>query len=214
MKRLLSILLAALIMLTAFTASAENWYVTQGRQLAQRLHSLANDESYSYLYAEAGEITALIDDFAAADLSAPTEAQMLVLPETGGMLRLISLLGRLAGEKMPSLSETVTEEIDRRLPGMLISLVNGKVSAAWIAASSILTTSETHIRPEDFQPGVLLLEYPGAYSVAVAFSRTGEDTITATATAVQSGFTTSFSEDMGATEQAFLNSFLRELPLN
>lgn len=138
---------------------------------------------------------------------------MFILPETDELLRLFSLLGTLAGEEMPELTEAVTDEIDRRLPGMLISLVNGRVGAAWIAAANILTSSETHILPEDFQPGVLLLEYPGAYSIAVAFSRTGEDTITATATPVPSGVMDSFSENLSPMESALFRSLLKELPL-
>lgn len=185
MKRIIAILTAMLVLLCPMCMAEENWYASAGTDLAERVIALAGDESYAEMYTGMSDIQAIVAEFAASDFSEIKEARILSLPDEKAMGTIMKLLGGIADAELSPVAE---QELFRRIPGMLITLVNGQHSHSWLGATSILTTSETYVMPEAFQPGVLLLEYPGEYSVAVAFSRTGEETVTASATAVHSGF--------------------------
>ena len=216
MKRLLCILLVLLLTLSPLAALAENWYAEKGVILAERMHTLASDEAYVNTFTTDADVLEHVRALAEADLSAPVEARLLGLPDTESAAALMELLSMAGVDEMLHLSETGKAEILKRLPASFISSINGRYGVTMVVASSILSTSETYIMPESFQPGVLFLQYPGEYSVAVAFSRSGEETISASAMPIYTEFITDLTagENLSLLEQIGLNLLFKKIELS
>lgn len=213
MKKKLCLLIALVMMLLPVGAMAENWYLEQGLMLAERMDIVAGDEAYRSMYTSSDDVLDIVADFSEADYSAPVKARMLVLPGETGATALLSLIGLAAEEGMPEISEEAMQMIVRGLPGAIVSVINGRVSASWLAASSILHTFETYIMPEEFTPGVLFLEYPGEHSVAVSFAQTGADTVTATAQMIPGGVIDGFTKDMPFAARLLVNGMFRNIEI-
>lgn len=202
MKRFITWVVICIIALCPVCNAEENWYLQEGKRLAERVFGLAADETYVQMYTASGEIRKVVSDFAKSDFSQIVEARMLSLPDAQSIERLLGLISTLSGEEIPEMSDAVKTEMFKQIPGMLVTMVNNRQGVSWVAATaSVLRTSETYIMPEDFHPCVLLLEYPGEYAVAVAYTQTGEDTLTATATAVYSGFIGMISGELSLLER-------------
>ena len=216
MKKILSLLLVLILTLRPVAALAGNWYTEKGIILAERMHALASDKIYITTFSTADDLIAHIGTLAKSDFSAPVEARMLNLPDEEAAAVLMSLLSMASDGNMPQLSETAKSEIFRRLPGTFISSINGQFGVTMVAASSILSTSESYITPEGFQPGVLLLQYPGEYSVAVAFSQSGEETVSASAMPIYTEFITELTarDDLSLLERVGLNLLFKEIKLS
>lgn len=209
-RKTLCTLLAIGLMISG-TAMAENWYVDVGTNLASRMHELAGEDGFVSLYTDSEEILQQIYDFAQTEISTPETMRMLKLPSGEDTKKLINILGAIMGEKMPEISDVVMEHFARQVPNMLVSVLNSQIGVTWIAAASVLTTSETFIQPEDFAPCVLWIEYPGDYAIAVGFTQTGEDTLTATATITRSGLLDSLTEDMDFVSKLFFNALFQKI---
>ena len=215
MKKFFAFMLALLLALCPVAALAGNWYAEKSLILAERMHTLASDEAYVTTFTTEDNLIAHIGALAGSDFSAPVEARMLSLPDAGSAAALMSMLSMASGGEMAQLSETASAEIIRRLPGTFVSAINGQFGVTMVAASSILSTSETYIMPEDFRPGVLFLQYPGEYSVAVAFSQSGEETVSASAMPIYSEVIQELaaSDDLSLLERLGLNLLFQKIEL-
>ena len=209
-RKALCTLLAIGLMISG-TAMAENWYVDVGTNLASRMHELAGEDGFVSMYTDSQEILQQIHDFAQTEISTPETMRMLKLPSGEDTKRLINILVALMDEEMPEISDAVVEHFARQVPSMLVSVLNGQIGVTWIATATVLTTSETFIQPEDFVPCVLWMEYPGDYAIAVGFTQTGEDTLTATATITRSGLLDSLTEDMDFVSKLFFNALFQRI---
>ena len=202
MQKLISSIIIIALMLCPLSAIAENWYITQGENLVGRLCELASDETYATLFTGADDVLEQVRLFAQTDFSEIEEARIFYLPDSEASFSLLSLIGTFSDETFPEFSETVSAELYKRFPAMIISAINGQAGVSWLAASTMLTTSETYVQPEDFRSGILLLEYPGDFAVAVAFMQTGTDTVTVSATAVSSSTLEMLTGEMSLFEKA------------
>ena len=212
MKKFLTALLLVALLLQPLAALAENWYLEKGVSLANHVQTLAADESFIQLYSVYdADVMESIRSFANSDFSKPVSARMLSLQDTETAAMILSLI---QGEEY-ALSEVAEAEVLKRLPSMFINAINSRFGVNWIVTASVLTTSETHILPEDFQPGALMLQYPGDWSVAIAFSQTGESTVTATAIPICSDYLSVFtdSEELSALEMLGLNMLFQKIEL-
>lgn len=209
-RKALCTLLAIGLMISG-SAMAENWYVDVGTDLALRMHALAGEDAYVAMYTDSEEILQQIHDFAQTEISTPETMRMLKLPSGEDTKRLINILAAITDEEMAEMSDAVMEHFTRQVPGVLVSVLNSQIGVSWIATASVLTTSETFIQPEDFAPCVLWMEYPGDYAVAVGFTQTGEDTLTATATITRSGLLDSLTEDMDFVSKLFFNALFQRI---
>lgn len=74
----------------------------------------------------------------------------------------------------------LTEILGNRInPALLVSTLNGQEGSVHLAACSVLASTHTYVRPQDWREDLLLvLEYGGEYAVAVAFWQSGEETVT------------------------------------
>ena len=214
MKKKLCALIALVLMLLPAGAMAENWYLEQGLVLAEQVDALAADEAYCSLYSSSRDILELVREFADGDYSRPVRARMLVLPDETGTNTLFSLVGLIAGEEMPAMSETSLDKFAKGIPNMIVSLANGSMNSTWLAASTMLNAHETHIMPEGFTPGVLFLDYSGDYAIAVTFSKTGAETITASASMIRGGFVDDMTGDLPFAAKLLVNGMFREIALD
>ncbi len=180
MKKLFAIMLAlALVLMLCGCALAEgNWYVDGGQALAMRMQALAADEAYMGLMMAGSneETLALKDAFVQTDLSKPSAAWFMALPEKEEILSAIerfSILnsGEEAADTLSELTDVGKEELVKRLPASAATILAAQSGVKWVTLSSMLTVSASMEEPDGFIPGYLLLEFPGDYAALVTFSR-------------------------------------------
>lgn len=173
MKRILCLILAVLCTGTAAMCEASDydWDMEIGEQMTLDLGVLVSDEAYLELYGMPD--FECFDELRAADYEQITEAHFCKMPS----LLLLKVAAKLSGEGQ--ISDVAWEIFERRYPEMILTIYNGNLGANELAAITSLSFSRTFCAPEDFAAGLLLIEIPNGMT-AVAFSKTGEDTVTAT----------------------------------
>ncbi len=192
MKKTMIALLALAILALSMTALAEgNWYVEEGQKLALRMQALAGDDAYfGMMMSSADEETdKLRETFVQADLSKPTGAWFLPLPDGEAILSALLVYAGMEGDDtsaktLNEMSDVGKEELIRRLPGVGASYLSSRAGVAWILLSGVISTSASMEAPEDFRPGYLLLEYPGDCAILVTFTGSFPGNIGASATLV------------------------------
>ncbi len=193
-KKLLTLLLALLLCLTSASAFAEaapvleedSWYVDTGIRLAQDMCALADSEAYIELFIGMGMDTDGFADTMAALSGEEVEEVVVYRYKTDALETLAE--NYQMDEVTTALSAPAMESIYRRMNLSLGSLLNSYVGGdLWMAIANALTYTETFLMPKDFVPCALFLRYGDNMDAAVlvAFSQTGEETITAMATFVR-----------------------------
>ena len=177
MKKLIATVLALLMIACAALAEG-NWYVDEGQALALRMQALAADEAYMGLMMAGSneETLALKDAFVQTDLSKPSAAWFMALPEKEEILSAIerfSILnsGEEAADTLSELTDVGKEELVKRLPASSTTILAAQSGVKLVTLSSMLTVSASMEEPDGFIPGYLLLEFPGDYAALVTFSR-------------------------------------------
>lgn len=197
MKKILALLTALLLCFgLVFSASGEaalqldsgDWYEITALNLTDRLSLLDDNQAYVELFIglEIDTDTFLAQMNALAGLE-PTEIVTVNLRQDA--------LSKLAASyQMEDFENQFTDEImaelTRRMNMSLPSLLNGYVGGElWKAISSVLTTSESYLMPDDFAPCALYLDYGEGQEAAVlvTFTQSGEGIVTASASFVRAG---------------------------
>lgn len=218
MKKLFAMLLA--LTMLASTALAEgNWYVNEGHALSLRMQALAADEVYIGMMTTGDDETrALKADFVQADLSAPTRAWFLPLPDGDEMLAALERLALMEGSEadlnaINELSDVGREELLKKLPSVASMSLCSRAGISWVVLSSLITVSEAKEEPEDFAPGFLLMEYPGDFAVMITFGRPLPGYVTASATPVPAASMEEVSSLLEYAEKLGLSLALEELEI-
>ena len=173
MKKWVAMILA-LALLSCAALAEGNWYVEAGQALASRMQALAADEAYIGMMASGvDEARDLLDAFVGADLTRPTAAWFLPLPESDKLLSAVEMYAMMNGgaDALAGLSDVGREQLAKRLPASAGSLLNGSAGIGWIVMSSLVSVGDAREEPEGFKPGFLLLEYPDDIAVLATFTR-------------------------------------------
>ena len=195
MKKLFSLFLVSLLLVScAALAEEESWYLKTARELTLCVGELARDESYLELLS--GSHFPCMDPLKTADFENILSAWQYEVPPLKGVL---TLLGLVEGAQ---LSPTAMEYFDARMPAMIVSMYSGSYSAEAVAAASMLSYSRSYILPEAFKPCIIALELDSG-AIAVSFSQTGEDTITATACPLFAGDGADYGEVVQSLNRTF-----------
>ena len=218
MKRLIAMALA--LMLCGCALAEENWYVNEGQALVQRMQTLAADDAYFHLY-ETGndEMNALRKAFAEADLSKPTDARFMALPEKAELLSAMERMALMGGaeadlSEINNLTDVGKEELVKRLPAAAVTALTAQSGVEWVALSSVLTVGASIEAVEDFVPGYLLLEYPGEFAVLITFSRPLGGYLGASAIPVPANSLETIENMLPLTKAVGLNLELEEIELD
>ncbi|MBQ8506049.1 MAG: hypothetical protein IJ466_01235 [Clostridia bacterium] len=173
MKKLLALLLAALLLACPALAEEENWYLETAKELILSMGELAKDEAY---HASLSSATFdCIEPLKQADYANIISAWSYDVPPVDGVFALMSIA---EGAKM---SRTALDYLNARFPMTIPTMYNSSFgSQEGIAAAAMLSYSRSFITPENFAPCIITLELDKA-AIAVSFCRTGDETITATA---------------------------------
>lgn len=173
MKKFLSILLAILLLACPALAEEENWYLETAKELALSMGELAKDEAY--LASMTSASFDCLEPLKAADYENIVSAWIYAVPPVDGVL---ALLGAAEGAKM---SRTAMDYLNTRFAATIPTLYNTSFgSQEGLAAATMLSYSRSFSIPESFDPCIITLELDKG-AIAVSFSQTGDDTITATA---------------------------------
>lgn len=173
MKRILCLILAMLCtgMVAMCEASDYDWYMEIGEQMTLDLGVLVSDETYLEFYGMSD--FECFDALRTADYEQIAEAYFCKMPS----LLLLKAVANLSGEG--KISDVAWEIFERRYPEMILTIYHGNLGANELAAITSMSFSRTFSAPEFFSAGLLLIEIPNGMT-AIAFSKTGEDTVTAT----------------------------------
>lgn len=218
MKRWMA-MLVALVLLAAGAMAEENWYAAEGQRMAERVQTLAGDEVYCQLYYTANEsMDAMREAIAAQDYSKPVSAKLFPLPgqdETVEMIKMLSaMFGQTGDPDVLAMSDVGVEEMVKRIPASLVTMLTAKSGTEWVALQSVLATGETCAEPENYRDAVLFLEYPGEYAVAVVFQRSIEGCVGVTARPVPKDGMLDAAKYFDVFREAGLDIRMEELPLD
>lgn len=168
---------------TTLVRPVRNEWLRAAKELACRMQAMAADEQIVRLYISDGSVLEYIRSIGAGDYDRLQKVTVAEIPRpklTAGFL-----------DRAFAASDTDTA-VYRRLAGMMenritpvviVSAMNGREGSTHLAASAVMADSRTYIQPQDWGEDLLLvLEYGGEYAVAVAFWRSGENTVTGHAT--------------------------------
>ena len=179
MKKLLALLMAALMLTGAALAEEDDWYLNTAEELAACVGELVGDEAYQQLMS--GLEFEELDALKGVDYTAPVAAWRIEWSAAGDLL-----LALYSTVEAGDLSDAGRDRFDQLVAQSLLQQANSAEGANWLAVSTMLTYSRTYLMPEDFQMCTYLLEFDGGL-VGVVFRQTGDETITATAQPVSLG---------------------------
>lgn len=173
MKRIVCWIIAVLCAMPCALGegSIQDWYFEVGAQMTKELGVLVSDEAYVEMYMAAD--LDCVDVLREADYEQVLEAYYYKMPS---MLLMKLIMNLAEDEKM---SDIAWELFEMRFPQMILSLYGGSKGSEALAATTMMTFSRTFSEPEDFSAGLLLLVVPDGMA-GVAFTKTGDDTVTAT----------------------------------
>lgn len=172
MKKVLAGMLALMLLLGGVALAEEDGYLNNAMTLAGKVGELARDDVYQD--SMSGMSFDCIEALKEADFTELKSAWRCEFPSENVLRTFI------ATDESADISEAGMERLLTSLPLAVLTMYNGRQSQEAIASASILTYTRTYRMTEGFEPSIYLLELEGAM-VGVAFSATGEDTITASA---------------------------------
>ena len=187
MKRVI-LVLSFLLLLVSFSLAEESGepLLTQAIALGARIGELAGSELYISAFSASDSINEVISRWAEGDYTAPVAAMRTTL-DTDSALSIASLLTAQQvdadGEGNPtdSVSDTVREELARRLLNALPTMLNGSAGTETIAAASIMSIQTAFLCEACDTPALYILTYEGGMPVAVTFQPCQDGVVTAQA---------------------------------
>ena len=185
MKKLLSLLLALILLCSSSLALAEDWYLSTAEALSERLSILVGNQTYLAFFIDVKQDG--------------VEEELDMMAETAGKEVKKVYRFRYAPEKVDQYVQNyfmtdrvdeytamVQSEVLKRMNPSLTGMLNGVIGGTlWTSLSSILCASETFAMPADFHDCVLGLDYGLDTAVLVTFTQTGADTVTASASYIR-----------------------------
>ena len=185
MKKIAALFLALVLLCLSPLSFAEDWYLSTAKSLSERMAILVTNQTYLAFFIDVKQDG--------------VEEELEMMAETVGRDVKDVIHLRYAPEKVDQYVEnyfmgdrvdeytaTVQAEVLKRMNPSLSGMLNGVIGGTlWTSLSSILSASETFAMPDDFESCVLALDYGLDTAVLVAFTQTGEDTVTATASFIR-----------------------------
>jgi len=184
---ILTALMLSMTLLLPLCACAEetDWYLEKAASLRDRLYEMISYDGLAAMYSPSEEISALLDSWEEA-MSAEPESV------TGYGLPPMELISEFTSD-MENIPDVLLQKIERSLPSLLISQINGTMGVNFLAASSIPVLTEGYVMPDAFVPCIVLYEYEGI-CVSVSFTQLGEGVVSAAAQFCAPGLVEMLSE--------------------
>lgn len=162
---------------TTFVRPVCNEWLRVTQELVGEMCELATNEEAIRLIANDSTLCRLIREMGEEDYGKPERGWIVELSEEelvkGGVI--------FESKTMRDLNDKIPEVLLRRIdPSILFPILNQRIGGtSHLAASSLLRTSRTYIRPQDWKVNFLLiLDYSKPYEVAAAFWESGTETVT------------------------------------
>lgn len=176
MKKLLCLLLALLLLTSSFAyaeEASEEWYRERADKLVAALAELSGNKEYISYFTGDTRVLEHILEWHEAFSAEPVRVRRYLMPSNS----LLPLVINAADVELP---ESVLKYMGNKLGGTLISMFNNRQGVTFLAASTVLQSSEGYIMPEGFEPCMVIYEYDGICA-CVNFFQIGEDVIMAAA---------------------------------
>ncbi len=200
MKKLFSLILCLILLTSSFAyaeEASEDWYRERADKLAATLAELSGNKEYISYFTGDDRLMDQIGQWHEAMSAEPVSVQRYLMPFDS----LLPLVMNAADVKLP---ESVLKYMGSRLGGTLMSMFNNRQGVTFLAASTVLQSSEGYIMPEGFEPCMMIYEYYGI-CVGVSFAQIGEGVVMATAQMCTKDVTM-FLPRAGASENAGISS--------
>lgn len=184
MKRILSIVLAVIIVVMALsfsgcgqqTGSEQKSLYIHGEELIEVLQEMAQSEEYLSVYTGSTKIGEIVTEIGSGDFS-----EIKAVYAVNFDAKYISEFASFGQDKM---SDALKKTVENKAVAAIISQVNAMAGVESLAATSVCTTGKTFVSTEITDTVIYIYTFNDAVPVAVTFT-TGEDnTVSATATFV------------------------------
>jgi len=147
------------------------------------MQELAASKEYMNLLSPSESLQQITDRMASQDYSLPENAYLIKLPDD-------ILLGAVRSFATDlNIPENILEKLKYKVNGsMFANLINSDYGSEMIAATSMTTWGKSYIQPQGWSDNMLLfLQYPGEFSSIIAFAKSGDGVISASAVFVKNG---------------------------
>ena len=160
--------------------STDEFLLETSVSLAKRMDQLAESSSYIQLFTSSDEVTETVEAFGANTYEKPIHAFIIEISTDD--------FWESAGKDIDidSLSDDVLIYVEKRISSALSNLINGQYGgASTLAASSILSITESYQAPENFTDNVsLLIDFGSSHIVMAGFMQSEEETVLVGATPI------------------------------
>lgn len=185
MKKLLSLILALLVLCSSSCALGEDWYLSTAETLSQRMSVLVNNQTYLAFFMDVRQ-DGVEEELAMMAALSGKEAKSVVrlryAPEKVDQY----VQNYFMGDRVDEYTQLVQTEVLKRMNPSLSGMLNGVIGGTlWTSLSSLLCASETFVMPENFEDCALGLDFGLDTAVLVTFTQTGGSTVTATASYIR-----------------------------
>jgi len=176
MKKLISLILALFLLTSSFAyaeEASEEWYRERADKLVAALTELSGNKEYISYFTGDTRVLEHILEWHEAFSAEPVRVRRYLMPFDA----LLPLVMNAADVELP---ESVLKYMGNKLGGTLLTMFNNRQSITFVAASTVLQSSEGYIMPEGFEPCMVIYEYDGICA-CVNFFKIGEGVVMATA---------------------------------
>ena len=163
-----------------------DFYIEEAFKHTKKAGELAGTKEFISMYIGDNEVKANIEKLSKTDFEKP--AQMYYV--SYNIDKVIEYYNKMFAEENPG--EEIDIEKFVKLNGFSLAYfanqINGRYGGTTLAATSVLTSREGYIMPEDFENDFgIYLQYEGDYSALVTFNKIGESVIEARMQFVRNG---------------------------
>ncbi len=166
--------------------TVSDFYIEEAFKHTKKAGELAGTKEFISMYIGDNEIKANIENLSKTDFEKP--AQMYYV--SYNIDKVVEYYNKMLAEENPGEKFDIKRYIE--LNGFNLSVfatqINGRYGATTLAATTVLTSREGYIMPEDFENDFgIYLQYEGDYSALVTFNKIGEGVIEARMQFVRNG---------------------------
>lgn len=148
----------------------------KGLELAGQLDLLAESEDYRKSVTTAQEVTGVVEEIGSYDYDSPRAVYQIQGADTA-YLGILALSGA-------NLSQEIQDILRPRFTSAVASMINGQQGVTILAATALLTVSDSFLYSGLDKSLIYLYLYEGKYSIMVSFSPDDEGIVNANASIV------------------------------
>ena len=160
---------------TTVTDTMSDSAYDKGIEIVGLMDEMVHSDKYISIMSAGGEIEKKADEIAEGRYESPSQVFCLSGFSQDAM---ISIIG--GKEAVEGLSDELTDFLNRKMAGGIISQINAQEGSVALATTSIFSANNTFVCKDISEDSIYLYIYPDSYPAAVVFNRGENSTVSAT----------------------------------